>query len=71
MAKVTRSGSETLQQRTARIAPKGTAREAYLKAISEGGRFMLHPSSGETLAIVGARPPVKARWVAYNARCCH
>jgi hypothetical protein len=30
-----------------------TARDVYMKAISEGGRFKLHPLSGETLAIVG------------------
>ena len=55
------SGSEkSLQQRTAQIASKGTAREVYLKAISEDRRFRLLPPSGETLAIVGARPPVKA-----------
>ena len=39
---------------------QGTAREVYLKAISEDRRFRLLPPSGETLAIVGARPPVKA-----------
>ena len=54
------SGSESLQKKTAQIAAKGTAREKYMKAISEGGRFKLHPSSGETIAIVGARPPDKA-----------
>ena len=55
------SGSEkSLQQRTAQIASKGTAREVYLKAISEDRRFRLLPPSGETFAIVGARPPVKA-----------
>ena len=37
----------------------GKARDVYMKAISEGGRFKLHLSSGETIAIVGARPPNK------------
>ena len=37
------SGSESLQKKTAQIAAKGTAREKYMKAISEGGRFKLHP----------------------------
>ena len=51
-------GSENaLQRRTAQIASKGTAREVYLKAISEDRRFRLLPSSGETLTIVwGAAP---------------
>ena len=40
------SGSEkSLQQRTAQIASKGTAREVYLKAISEDRRFRLLPPS--------------------------
>ena len=33
---------------------------AYVKAVSEDRRLRLLPPSGETLAIVGARPPVKA-----------
>jgi len=62
-------GSENaLQRRTAQIASKGTAREVYLKAISEDRRFRLLPSSGETLTIVGARPPAKA-WCASSSRC--
>ena len=55
------SGSEkSLQQRTAQTASKGTARDKYMKLISENPRFVMQQPSGETLTIVGARPPVKA-----------
>ena len=65
MAKVTRStssseNSSALQKKTAPIAGKGTAREAYMKASLTNPRFKRLAPSGETLAIVGARPPVKA-----------
>ena len=53
------SGSAGSPTRTDR-EKKGTAREVYLKAIAEDRRFRLLPPSGETLAIVGARPLVKA-----------
>ena len=54
-------GSEkSLQQRTAQIASKGTAREKYMKLISTDPQFRLQKTSGQTLTIVGARPPVKA-----------
>ena len=64
MAKVTRTTSSSenslaLQKRTAQIASEGTAREKYMKSISENPRFRLLPKSGETLTIVGARPPTK------------
>ena len=36
------SSSESLQKKTAQIAAKGTARDVYMKAISERGRFKLH-----------------------------
>jgi hypothetical protein len=64
MAKVTRStssseNSSALRKRTAQIASKGTAREKYMKAISESRGFKELPQSGKTLTIVGARPPTK------------
>jgi hypothetical protein len=55
------SGSEkSLKHRTAQIASKGTAREKYMKFISENPHWKLLSPSGQTLTIVGARPPVKA-----------
>jgi hypothetical protein len=64
MAKVTRStssseNSSALQKRTAQIASKGTAREAYMKLTSTDPQFRRRKMSGKTLTIVGARPPTK------------
>ncbi len=48
-----------IQKKTAQITSDGTTREKYMKAVSENPRFRLLPKSGETLTIVGARPPTK------------
>ena len=61
MAKVTRSTSSSdAENPSAQIAGKATARDVYMRASLTNPRFKLLPESGETFAIVGARPPVKA-----------
>ena len=36
--------------------PQGTAREVYMKELSENPNFQMAPESGQTFCIVGARP---------------
>ena len=59
MAKVTRSTSSSDAESSAQIAGKATARDVYRKEFLTNPRFV-EVKSGETLAIVGARPPAKA-----------
>ena len=57
MAKVTRSTSSSdAENPSAQIAGKATARDVYRKESLTNPRFV-EVKSGETLAIVGARPP--------------
>ena len=59
MAKVTRSTSSShAENPSAQIAVKPTAADVYRKESLTNSRFV-EIKSGETLAIVGARPPVK------------
>ena len=59
MAKVTRSTSSSYAENPpAQIAGKPTASDLYRKESLTNPRFV-EVRSGETLAIVGARPPVK------------